>query len=271
MFRENNERLKLVIKYIEENLTEQIDYKELAKILLVNEYSLHRIFYFVTGISLVEYIRKRRLSMAAIELLENNPKIINTALKYQYDSATSFSRAFRKMMGFTPKDIHKYQKSIVYFPIMQFDDIYEKLTEVAFQKVENISFELYIIGRETTIKETPKVAKDFWKEVNSKNILDDEGNSYGIVEYKKEDDNPNAKSIYSIGSKKPFKNSKKLVISNKKFLVFQINTINGNEITKFSKYIYTNIIPNLGYNLDNVPDIEEYIDFRITKLYIPIL
>lgn len=271
MFKENNERLKLLIKYIEENLTEAIDYKELAKILLVNEYSLHRIFYFVTGISLVEYIRKRRLSRAAIELLENKQKIVDMAVKYQYDSATAFSRAFRKMMGFTPKDVYKYQRKIVYFPIMQFDDVNEEVTEITFQKLENVSFELYIIGRETTIKETPKVARDFWKEVNSNNIIDSEENAYGVVEYKKGDDSPNAKSIYSIGCKKPFKNSKKLVISNKKFLMFQIDTIEGKEVNKFTNYIYTNIIPNLGYNLDEVPDIEEYIDEKVTKIYIPII
>ena len=91
MYIGNNNRLKELVEYIENHLTEEIEYKELAKILLVNEYTLHRIFYFVTNITLAEYIRKRRLSMAAIDLLEKNSKVLDVAIKYQYDSGTSFS------------------------------------------------------------------------------------------------------------------------------------------------------------------------------------
>ena len=53
--------------------------------------------------------------------------------------------------------------------------------------------------------------------------------------------------------------------------MFQIDTIEGEKVNKFTKEIYTNVIPNLGYNLDTLPDIEEYINDKITKLYIPIV
>ena len=114
MYIENNNRLKELVEYIEKNLTEEIEYKDLAKILAVNEYTLHRIFSFVTNITLAEYIRKRRLSMAAIDLLENNEKVLDVAIKYQYDSGEAFARAFKKMMGFLPKDIHKNKDNIKY-------------------------------------------------------------------------------------------------------------------------------------------------------------
>ena len=136
MYIGNNNRLTELVEYIEKNLTQEIDYKVLAKILLVNEYTLHRIFYFVTNITLAEYIRKRRLSMAAIDLLENNSKVLDVAIKYQYDSGTSFARAFKKMMGFLPKDIHKNMNNITYFPILTFEDISEEQKEITFENRE---------------------------------------------------------------------------------------------------------------------------------------
>ena len=79
----NYEYLNNMIQYIEEHLTEKISYKELAKIVGVSEYSLQRIFTFLTNISLSEYIRKRRLSKAFEELKKSDIKIIDLAIKYQ--------------------------------------------------------------------------------------------------------------------------------------------------------------------------------------------
>lgn len=271
MDKKNRDRLKELIAYIETNLTEKIEYKKLAQILLVNEYTLHRIFYFVTNISLADYIRKRRISMAAIDLLESKEKIMDVAIKYQYESATAFARAFKKMMGFTPKEIYKNQKRIHYFPVLKFDDIEEEGKEITFQKIDNISFTLYTIYKETTMQQLPQVARDFWKEVNKDKLVVFADRSYGLVEYNKNFYQDNSKANYYIGSTRKFPKGKKYVIDNKNFLVFQINTIEGDKISQFTKYIYAKVIPNLGYNLDNVPDIEEYSNDEITKLYIPIL
>ena len=83
----NNEYLNKMIQYIEEHLTEKIEYSELAKIVGVSEYSLQRIFMFLTNISLADYIRKRRLSKALEELKKTDIKIIDLAIKYQYESS----------------------------------------------------------------------------------------------------------------------------------------------------------------------------------------
>lgn len=76
MNKQSNERFKNLIKYIEDNLCEEINYKKLSMILGVNEYTMHRIFVFVTNYTLADYIRKRRLSMATLDLLEGKEKII---------------------------------------------------------------------------------------------------------------------------------------------------------------------------------------------------
>lgn len=271
MYQENNNRLKDLINYIEEHLTEKIEYKKLSQILLVNEYTLHRIFYFVTNISLADYIRKRRLSMAAIDILGGKEKIIDIAIKYQYDSSTAFSRAFKKMMGVPPSQFIGDTKHINYFPVIKFEDSVEELREIKFQIKGNVSFDMYVIGRKTTMNNLSKTAKEFWQEMKDDRPEVFNKASYGVVEYDKVLCKEMTEATYYIGNKRRFKGSKKYNIINKKFLIFTINSVEGDDISKFTKYIYSNILPNLGYNLDNIPDIEEYVDWERTKIYIPII
>lgn len=91
----NYNLLNEMINYIEDNLTEDIDYNVLAKIVGISEYSLQRIFAFLTNISISGYIRKRRLSKTFEELKTSDIKIIDLAIKYNYDSSMSFSQAFK--------------------------------------------------------------------------------------------------------------------------------------------------------------------------------
>ena len=80
MNKESNERFNDLIEYIEENLLEEISYKKLSQILGVNEYTMHRIFLFVTNYNLAEYIRKSRLSMSSLDLIEGKQRIIDIAI-----------------------------------------------------------------------------------------------------------------------------------------------------------------------------------------------
>ena len=92
------------LAYIEEHLTEEIDYSEVSKIAYCSEYHFKRMFSFLSGIGLSEYIRRRRLTLAALDLKDTNLRIIDVAVKYGYDSADSFSRAFHSMHGILPSN-----------------------------------------------------------------------------------------------------------------------------------------------------------------------
>src|SRR5690606_6827513 len=77
------------MKYIEENLAKEIDFKMVASIAHCSEYHFKRMFSFLAGITLSEYIRRRRLSLAALELNNSSIKVIDVAIKYGYNSPDS--------------------------------------------------------------------------------------------------------------------------------------------------------------------------------------
>ena len=104
--------LNKVIEYIENNLEEKIEYKELAKMIGVNEYTFQRIFSLISNVSISEYIRNRRLSNAGQELYLKGEKVIDIAIKYQYGNSTAFSRAFEKFHGIKPSEVRKNPETI---------------------------------------------------------------------------------------------------------------------------------------------------------------
>ena len=108
------------LRYIEENLTSQIDFKEVARLAFCSEYHFTRMFSFLAGVTLSEYIRRRRLTLAAFELKDGNVKVISIAMKYGYNSSDSFTRAFQNLHGVTPSEARNNGQSLKAYPPMTF-------------------------------------------------------------------------------------------------------------------------------------------------------
>lgn len=94
--------LSKAIEYIEKNLAGEIYYEEAAKIACCSTCYFQRMFSYVAGIPLSEYIRRRRMTQAAFELQTTDSKVLDVALKYGYTSPTSFNRAFQSVHGISP-------------------------------------------------------------------------------------------------------------------------------------------------------------------------
>ena len=94
--------LQKAIDYIEENLTETIDYEMVAAQSFSSSYHFQRVFSILCGFTIGEYIRNRRLSLAGTELATSDVKVIDVALKYGYESPDSFAKAFQKFHGILP-------------------------------------------------------------------------------------------------------------------------------------------------------------------------
>ena len=99
------ENLQNAIDYIEENITEKIDYEEVAKRAYSSTFHFQRVFGITCGFTLGEYIRRRKLTLAGNDLLSKKMKVIDVAFKYGYETPESFSRAFYKFHGIMPSQV----------------------------------------------------------------------------------------------------------------------------------------------------------------------
>ena len=109
-----------VIEHIEENLTQPIQYESLSRIVGCSVYEFSRIFSFMAGMSISEYIRRRRLSQAVFDIQSGSEKIIDIALKYCYESPTTFTRAFKELHGTTPTDARHANVTLKTYPPISF-------------------------------------------------------------------------------------------------------------------------------------------------------
>ena len=113
-------RMNQVVEYIEDHLTDDIDFNRVAGIVCCSYYQFGRIFSYVVGISLSEYVRRRRLSQAAFELQSKCCKVIDVAIKYGYNSPDAFTRAFQATHGITPKEACSFGVKLKLFPRIAF-------------------------------------------------------------------------------------------------------------------------------------------------------
>lgn len=103
------------IGYIEDNLTEKLHMEEIARHANSSAANFQRIFSLVTGMTAGDYIRSRRLSLAGKELTETNSKILDIALKYGYETAESFTKAFARFHDATPTSVRRGESSAKMF------------------------------------------------------------------------------------------------------------------------------------------------------------
>lgn len=115
-----NIRLNRALDYIEDSLADEIDFDYAAKLAFCNRNDLSNMFFVVTGVQLSEYIRRRRLSLAALEVQNTDNKIIDIALKYGYSSPTAFNRAFQNQHKVSPQYARSRKVFINTYPRISF-------------------------------------------------------------------------------------------------------------------------------------------------------
>jgi AraC-like DNA-binding protein len=101
------DKMNEAIDYIEKHIDEKIDLAEVARIAFCSLSRFQRMFVFATDITVAEYIRRRRMSLSACALLDSEIKIIDLAMKYGYESAAAFTRAFQAFHGIPPTSVRK--------------------------------------------------------------------------------------------------------------------------------------------------------------------
>lgn len=114
------DRLNEAMDDIEAHLTDNIDYDRLGRIACCSSYHFQRMFAYMAGIPLSEYIRRRRMSLAAVDLQSTEEKIIDLAAKYGYQSPTAFNRAFQAVHGVAPSTVRQEGIPVKSYPPIVF-------------------------------------------------------------------------------------------------------------------------------------------------------
>ncbi|WHX49594.1 effector binding domain-containing protein [Paenibacillus woosongensis] len=138
------ERMNRAIDYIETNLTENIELSEVARMACCSSYQFQRMFSFITDVTLSEYIRRRRLTLAALELQHGGAgKVIDVALKYGYESPVSFARAFHSLHGITPAMARQEGIALKAYPRLSFLITIKGAEEMNYRIETKESFEVF--------------------------------------------------------------------------------------------------------------------------------
>lgn len=126
-------RLNQTIDYIEQHLSGEIDHRELGKIACCSAYHYQRMFAYMAGVPLSEYIRRRKMSLAAVDLQGGDAKIVDIALKYGYNSPTAFNRAFQSVHGVAPSMVRKAGVPVKSYPPLRFKITVKGVSEMNYR------------------------------------------------------------------------------------------------------------------------------------------
>jgi AraC family transcriptional regulator len=237
------ESLQKAIDYIEEHLFEDLSIEDISKQANSSVFHFQRTFSILTDTNVAEYIRRRRLTLAAKELTTTDHKIIDIALRYGYDSPEAFTKAFRKQHGVTPSEARKFIGNL---------KSYNRLViQVSLKGAEPVQFTIVEKGRFQIIG----VKKEFsW--LNN-------GQIKGVLGVCTMDQNQKDKNLldywvateYEGNAPERFQHHE---IPASKWAVFAVNGAMPHAMQKAWKQIFSEWFPGSGYQHAGIPEFEMY-------------
>lgn len=168
--------IQQAIHYMEEHIYEDINYTAVAKSIHMSNYNFHRTFSFIVGMTANEYIRNRRLTLAAQELQSTDLSVIDAAFKYGYESPESFSKAFTRFHGSTPKQAKKLGAKLHLFNPLVIKIITEGGSIMNYRMEHREAQQFLALVRafpsEIVNDESDRSIPDFWTECFDKNLVE---------------------------------------------------------------------------------------------------
>lgn len=183
------------IDYIEGHLTEDIHCEDVSQYAHISLFHFQRMFKLLTDMTVGEYIRKRRLSLAGEELTKQNTKVIDVAFKYAYNSSESFSKAFTRFHGVTPRQAQN-GCGLKYFNKLAIKISVEGGTVMDYRIEKKEGFRLLVYARMFTDESSEKGIPSFWQEYYQNELYKKAPGYLGICAQEK---NGDKEFMYGIG------------------------------------------------------------------------
>lgn len=258
------EHLNQVIEYIEKHLTDKIDSEKLAEIAGCSIYHFQKTFFYMTNMSVNEYIRKRRMSLAAVDLQNSQTKIIEIALKYGYESPTAFNRAFQSVHGYAPSLVRKNNLIVKSYPAIKFTLSIQGNDVLSYKIIKKEQFR--ITGKSCPLskhlEENFQQIPNEWNEALANNTLEQLSNlmdqePYALlgVSIHHLDD---WRYMIAVKSNKTDDEFDDYMIPAATWAIFSGQGTNQS-LQDLERRVITEWLPTSGYQYAEIPDIEVYI------------
>lgn len=260
------ERLNDAVGYIEEHLTEEIDYERLGKIACCSSYHFQRMFTYMAGVPLSEYIRRRRMSLAAVDLQSTGIKIIDVAGKYGYNSPTAFNRAFQSVHGIAPSAVKNEGVSVKSFPPVSFKLIVKGVEEMNYRIETKAAFRIVGVSvpLEKDIEKNFAVIPRKWQETAVNGTLQKltglmDTQPMGVLGVSTCNDTEPWRYYIAVSSSQTDKDLEECTVPAATWAVFPGAGTNQS-IQELERRIVTEWLPTSGYEYGNAPDVEVYLN-----------
>lgn len=274
------EQLNQSMNYIEEHLTDEIDYEQLGRIACCSAYHYQRMFTYMAGITLAEYIRRRKMSLAAVDLQGGNMKILDVAEKYGYRSPTSFNRAFQAFHGIAPSAVKNEGVSVKSFSPIVFRIAVKGANEMNYRIETKDAFRIIGVSAplDQEIENNFMVVPKMWQDAVVNGTIQKlagmmDTMPMGLLGVSACNDTEQWKYFIAVSSTKESGEFEEYTVPASTWAIFSGSGTNQS-IQELEQRIITEWLPTSGYEYANAPDIEVYLNpdpqNAIYEVWIPV-
>ncbi len=260
------EKLNEALAYIEEHLTDEIEYEQLGKIACCSSYHFQRMFAYMAGIPLSEYIRRRKMSLAAVDLQKKEEKVIEIAGKYGYQSPTAFNRAFQAVHGIAPSAVKKEGVTVKSFPPITFKIIVKGVEEMKYRVETKEAFRIVGVSvpLEKEIEKNFAVIPAKWGEISQNGTLGRligmmDRPTMGVLGVSTCNDAEPWRYYIAVSTSQECDGLEEYQVPAATWAIFSGEGTNQS-IQELERRIVTEWLPTSGYEYGNAPDVEVYLN-----------
>ena len=260
------DRLNSAIRYMEEHLTDEIDYEQLGRIACCSSWHFQRMFSYMAGIPLSEYIRRRKMSLAAVDLLSSDARIIDIAEKYGYRSPTAFNRAFQSIHGTAPSSVRQEGISVRSFPPITFKITVKGVEEMNYRIETKEAFRIVGVSvpLEKEIEKNSAVIPSKWQEISLNGTLQTlaqmmNQEPMGVLGVSTCNEEEPWRYYIAVSTSLEAGDYEEYTVPAATWAIFPGEGTNQS-IQELERRIVTEWLPTSGYEYGNAPDIEVYLN-----------
>lgn len=260
------ERLNESMKYIEEHLTDEIDYEQLGRIACCSAWHFQKMFTYMAGVTLAEYIRRRKMSLAAVDLKNSSERIIDIAERYGYHSPTAFNRAFQAFHGIAPSAVKNEGVSVKSFSPITFHIAVTGASELDYRIETRDAFRILGISAPLhgDIEQNFTVVPQMWQSAAANGTVGRlagmmDAEPRGLLGVSACSDEEQWKYFIAVSSSLECGEFEDYTVPASTWAVFSGSGANRS-MQELQRRIITEWLPTSGYEYANAPDIEVYLN-----------